>query len=342
MDLYRDSGAGCQRALMLPLILGLLLTSRLAWGQAGEQTVVVEDGALTVYGMPTEAGTVAVRESTDSAGRLLSSTYYTLKPLRRDLQLNPPDEADLRVQTIDRYTYDSTGHLIRTETMDGQGHPLRDLFTVYGADDLLRAEILCGGDGVRQVEKRYDTSEGLSVVSSVLTFDSSGERLVTFIGRLPEGMDLAGGWGPSDGGIACGLTASASPVHLDDARLTATLLNRSDETVMVSTGPAFYVLDLDVRAESGASLPLDTTVVETYANSVTQLSGERLASQPLPPEHGWTVATVELRQWYPAMTAGRYTVSARYRAAADLVGLLCNEVEIELTGPPSETDDYGR
>ena len=325
----------------LALMVVLLVVS----GAAGEEIAAISgetDGALTIYDMPTEAGTVAVRESNDSAGRLLSSTYYTLEPLRRDLLLNPPSEDELKVQTIDRFTYDSAGHLIRTETMDGQGRPLRDRFTVYGDDGLLRAEILCSGDGVRQVERRYDTSEGLSVVASVLTFDSSGERLVTFNGRLPAGMDLAGGWGPADAGLACGLTAHESPVHLDDAKLVATVVNRSDETVAVSTGPAFFVLELDVRAESGASLPLDTTVVEAYANSVTQLSGERLVSQPLPPDHGWSVATVDLRQWYPTLSAGRYTVIARYRAAEHLVGLLCNEVEIVLTAPGDEPDDYGR
>jgi len=299
-------------------------------------------GVLTLYPAPTESGTVAVRETTDSAGKPLTSTYYTVEPLRRDLHLNPPAEAELIVQTIDRYTYDEAGHLSRTETMDGQGHPLRDRFTVYGSDGLLRAEILCGGDGVRQVEKRYDTADGLSVVSSVLTFDRSGERLIAFNGRLPAGMDLAGGWGPSDSGLRCGLTANATPVHLDDARLTATLLNRSDETAAVSTGPAYYVLELEVLGEFGEPQRQDATLAAAYADSVAALSGERLKPQPLPPHHGWTVATIDLRQWYPALTSGTYKVRARYRAAEDLVSLLCSEAVIELTGPPAEADDYGR
>jgi len=322
---------------------GWLPIAGLATDSDGEpSSSTPSSGVLTLYPFPTEAGTVAVRETTDSAGRPLTSIYYTLETLRRDLQLDPPQEGELRVQTIDRYTYDAAGHLMRTETMDASGHPLRDRFTVHGSDGLLRAEIVCDGAGVRQVERRYDTTEGISVVSSVLTFDPSGEQLVAFNGRLPRGMELAGGWGPSDGGLACGLAAHQSPVHLDSAKLSVTLMNRSNETVTISTGPAYYVLELEVRDEFGVPRSADVTAVEAYADSLSQLSGERLASQPLPPQHGWMVATLELRTWYPALTAGRYTVIARYRAAEGLVSLLCNEAEVELTGPAAATDDFGR
>lgn len=290
-----------------------------------------ETGGLTLYTFPTEGGTVAMREIADVDGVVFQTIYYTLDPLRRDLQANPPAEHELVVQTVDLYTHDDRGQVIRTETMDGNGTPLRDLFTVYGDDGLLRAEITCSGKGVRRVERRFDTSEGESIVKAVLHFDHTGEGLIGFSGELPDGMDLAGGWGPTDDVLACGAGAYEPGAPLADQTLEVTVRNLGVELERVTIGPAFDVLEPELRDDAGRPVAPDTRALEELAASIAALSGGKaLVQQPVPPGHGWTVSTLELDQWYPALAPGRYILTLRYRAAEGLIGLLCNEVELDV------------
>jgi len=288
-------------------------------------------GELSLYTFPTEGGTVAMRQMTEADGKVFQTIYYTLDPVRRDLQANPPAEHELIVQTVDLYTYDDTGQLSRTETMDAHGTPLRDLFTVYGDDGLLRAEILCTGQGVRQIERRFDTTEGESIASSVLQFDRTGEKLIAFSGRLPAAMDLASGWGPSDDVLVCGAAAFDPGAPLNEQTVEVTLQNIGAEPAQVATGPAFEVLEPELRDDRGRPVAPDTRVLEELAVSIAALSGgTALVQQPVPPGHGWTVGTFRLDQWYPALPSGRYTLVLRYRAAEGLIGLLCNEVELDI------------
>jgi hypothetical protein len=300
---------------------------------------------LTLYTFPTEGGTVAMRQMKDADGVVFQTLYYTLDPLRRDLQANPPAEHELVVQTADLFTYDDTGQLIRTETMDANGTPLRDLFTVYGDDGLLRAEIVCTGKGVRRIERRFDTSEGESIVASVLHFDHTGERLIGFRGELPEGMEMAHGWGPMDDVLVCGAGTYEPGAPLADQTVEVTVRNVGVELERVTIGPAFDVLEPELRDEAGRPVAADTRALEELSASITALSGGAArAQQPVPPGHGWTVTTFELDQWYPALAPGRYTLTLRYRAAEGLIGLLCNEVELDVPvdpGTPS-VNDRGR
>jgi hypothetical protein len=300
---------------------------------------------LRLYTFPTEGGTVAMREMRDADGVVFQTIYYTLEPLRRDLQTNPPAEHELVVQTADLFTYDDRGQLIRTETMDANGTPLRDRFTVYGEDGLLRAEITCTGPGIRQVERRFDTSEGESIVASVLHFDHTGERLIGFSGKLPEGMELANGWGPMDDVLACGAAAYEPGAPLADQTVEVTVRNIGAELERVTIGPAFDVLEPELRDDAGRPVAADTGALEELAASITALSGGTArVEQPVPPGHGWTVTTFQLDQWYPALAPGRYTLTLRYRAAEGLIGLLCNDVELDVPVDRStpNVNDRGR
>ncbi len=298
-----------------------------------------------LYAFPTEGGTVAMRELRDADGRLFQTLYYTLDPVRRDLQANPPAEHELIVQTVDLYTYDASGHLIRTETMDGNGAPLRDRFTVYGEDGLLRAEITCSGLGVRRVEKRFDTSEGVSIVRSVLHFDRTGEALVSFNGVLPDGMELAGGWGPTDDVLACGAAPYEPGAPLADQRIEVTVRNLSEELATVTVGPAFELIEPELRDDAGVPVDADPAQAQQLAASIAALrGGSAVDPQPLPPGHGWSVASFELQQWYPDLPPGLYTLRLRYRAAEGLIGVLCNDVELDVPvdRDTPNVDDRGR
>ena len=311
---------------LIPLLIAFLVF--LGAGGAPNRAAASE---LELYAFPTEGGTVAMRQLRDANGVVFQILYYTLDPVRRDLQANPPAEHELIVQTVDLFTYDGAGQLIRTETMDGSGAPLRDLFTVYGEDGLLRAEITCTGPGVRRQEKRYDTSEGVSIVRSVLTFDHTGEKLMSFNGQLPEGLDLAGGWGPTDDVLACGAVAYEPAAPLEDQIVKVTVRNLGAELAQVATGPAYGLIEPELRDEAGVPVEPDPKVAQEFVASVAALSGESaVKQQPVPPGHGWTVAAFELIQWYPTLAPGLYTLSLRYGATDGLIGVLCNEIELDV------------
>ena len=322
-------------------LISILVAFVLLWGTA--RAALADD--VVLYTFPTEGGTVAMRELRDADGQVFQTLYYTLDPLRRDLQANPPAEHDLIVQTVDLFTYDASGHLIRTETMDGNGVPLRDRFTVYGEDALLRAEITCTGKGIRQVEKRYDTSEGVSIVRSVLHFDHTGEKMMSFNGVLPDGMDLAGGWGPMDDVLACGAVAYEPSAPRPDQRIAVTVRNLGAELATVNVGPAFELIEPELRDAAGVPVQPDPAQAQQLATSIAALrGGSAVDPQPLPPGHGWTVASFDLDQWYPGLPPGQYSLTLRYRAAEGLIGVLCNDVELDVPvdRDTPNVDDRGR
>ncbi len=324
-------------------LLVLLPTLLLAQAAAGPPAP-----ALQVYDAPTEAGVVAVREQLDSQGRVMQVDYFTMDPLRLDLQVQPPSEDELILHSADLISYDDRGHVLRIETMDPAGSPLRDLFMVHGEDGLLRARITCGPGGVRQREERFDTSMGVSVVESVMTFDRTGEQLVTVSGRIPDGMALA--TGPDDAGVACGITAHDAAAPLSEQVVSVNVVNRSADPYRLGQGPAFVLLEVELKGEDGLFREPDSEALAAAFSTYAQLNRaevereDLLRWETLEAGRAREVAHLRLAQWFPGLAPGRYRLQVRYATSDEVVGLLSNPLDLEVAVAAGEAapDDYGR
>jgi hypothetical protein len=306
-------------------------------------------GELQVYDAATEAGVVAVREQLDSQGRVMQVDYFTMEPMRRDLLVRPPTDDELILHSVDLLSYDDHGHVLRVETMDGAGAPLRDQFLVHGEDGLLRARITAGPGGVRQREERFDTSMGVSVVESVMTFDRTGEQLVTVSGIVPDGMEIASG--PQDAGIACGISSHDGSATLVEQVVYVNVFNRSAESYRLGQGPAFVLLEVELRGEDGIPREPDAAALAAAFTAFAQLNRAEVRREDLirweTLEGGRArkVAELELGRWFPDLTPGPYRLQVRYLTSDEMVGLLSNALEIDVRAastadaPP---DDFGR
>src|SRR5436190_7355382 len=209
--------------LIAMTVLFLLLDTR-SYAQEDVRT-----SQLNIYDRPTQAGTVADRVFKDSKGRVVKNIIYTgggPAPYREEL---------LQVYLITIAKYGPNDCIVRAATY-WPGMILKSMIegTCWPGTQIPRLTVFRDAHGVRTQETRHKTQDGKS---TVLLFDSTGEKVIAVKSLTPDDVDLVHGWGKEVGGFACGIAANRERGHQEDIELFVTIKNigfRQDRRVIVS------------------------------------------------------------------------------------------------------------
>jgi hypothetical protein len=298
--------------LLTPVLLCVPLLA-LSFGQTPHA-----EERLSIYGSPTQIGTIAYRASRDSDGRILKEIFYM-----GNRSAHPPYTEDmLVVQSIVLHKYDDQSSTKRAEHYNARMN-LEYVWETKYDNHKDRRETKFTRDGVRQYEIRY--LENRSV--SHLYYDESGENLVAIRGLIPKDADLPSGWGDSQSGLACGIVLTRAKSQVDDLPGYALYVNVKNSGSTQMSIPQLPPAEIELRDGAGA-------LVRQRTDTQDPLQAQRLFYGQLinPGESGNTYPAYELKMRYANLAPGRYSIRVKQSIEGRDQPLISNTVFFEVVG----------
>jgi hypothetical protein len=280
-------------------------------------------GDLEIYPMITQIGTVARRVQRDDKGRVASTIYYRQSPSSTSRTVAGSfRKEDLVIQSVRLQSYDAQGRKTRTEQCD---HKLR-----------LASTLDVEYDGAAQVRRVHRNGRGLHThvvdarTGSHVYYDASGEKVAGIRGLIPQGHDLAYGWGSDNGGLACGIAPRATSSTLDQAVFFVTVRNTSAQPSQLITALPFQTIELELRAGDGTLQAQNAEAIAKRKRSLLKInSGPNENLQSLRPNEALGTSYM-LSDWYANLAPGQYRLTIRRRAAGKSFSLVSNTVDLTL------------
>lgn len=271
-----------------------------------------EEGELRIYPQPTQIGTAACRTVSDAEGRPLKETYYRNGHSENAGKLVP---YEIRVY---RYV---EGKQVSVSTLSPDQALLSSTETLPEQ----------GG------ERRTVTRDGQGTIfsrqygSTRVGYDSTGTKVILINGKIPEGVDLAAGWGPEVDGLACGVGVNVTRGTLAQITIDVTVRNGSpaDRYVITSTTQEMQV---ELWDTAGRLVPLDLDRIRRQDEKLIAASnGKREARQMVRPSEARVYRAPEpLAKWYSSVPAGTYQLIVRRRADGADFPLVSKPVTLEI------------
>ena len=279
-----------------------------------------DGGELTIYKMSTQIGTVAKRAFRDSSGRFTKTIYYTSTSLS---PTGPYPEETLRVQSVVIHRHGRN----RREEHRGPDMALRRIRdTVYQNGN--KAIVWRRPDETREYEIRYSGNRSISH----LYFDQTGQKLVGVSGAIPSDVDLAWGWGRTDGGLTCGIGASHTSGPLKQVRIYVTIRNLTEAPAKVVTALPYRVVQMELRDAEDKIVPQDVArIAERNSDLIRMNPGANENIQTIRPhEAAMYTGGYELGDWYSDLQTGTCHVTVRRRAGGKEFSLVSNSLKLEI------------
>jgi len=321
------AGTATRAVVVLVLFASSALTVA---ARAAEETATDgqgQEGELTLYERMTSIGTVARRVFRDDEGRVTKTVYYGLRHEALDRLQGPYTEDMLEVQSIVLRVYDERGRESREEHYSPQMRLDRVKEVVYAADGAVQSVVWRTAQGVRTYEIRY--ADGKSI--SHLTFDESGDGLVSVRGVVPDDMDLVHGWGKDMHGLSCGLAANRASGTLREIYVRATVRNRGLVADEITGGQRMVLADA-----AGQLVPRKDERATTDGEDSRGASGEGKATlQRIKPGTAAVVVHGELARWYSDLPPGDYFLIVVCRDSDGDYSIVSNQLAITI-GPSGE------
>jgi hypothetical protein len=282
----------------------LLWLASISAGSAAEQSPAssrdAHTGELQIYSHSTSIGTIACRTFRDETGRVAKEIYYTST---RGLRSHPPTEAELKVQSVYRYTYNQDGLRVKRDIRDPDNTIRTIIHSEYNSARKLVREWSEDGDGVRRWERHlHDDGQ-----QSELKYDDLGKRVVTIRGQVRKDIDLPDGWGGSTNGFACGIVLSKTNGALNEIELWVNIKNIGESTVFIQSLPGTVMM---LRDAQGKEISESSEYVQARKKSL--VNQPNLYGQLLPPgAGGYLYPAYALKERFPNLPPGQYTLRLR-------------------------------
>lgn len=298
------------------LCVGLCASS---WGQ----TAQLAEGQLSIYGIPTQIGTVARRTFRDSSGRVIREIFYTLK---KDVPQPPYTKDMLEVQSTVLYDYDERGYKIRAEHYDAR-MILDQVWETRYYENKEKREIKSTPDGVRQYEIRYLDDRTVSH----LYYDERGKNLVAVRGLIPRDIDLPFGWGEPVDGLACGIALTQTKSLVDELPCYAIYVNVKNSGSNQASLSGLPAVQIELRDRFGV---LVREIAAEANKGRDPLQAHRLLYGQLinPGESGYVYPPYELSIRSTNLRPGRYSLRVRQPIEGRNQSLVSNTVFFEVEG----------
>ncbi len=304
---------------MKTVIAGLVSLAFMAvttFGQSGfpselPSTEKGETAELKLYGMVTQIGTVASRTIRDRSGKIVREVHY-YGPWGNPSQ--PTAEKDLRVQSIKVYFYDTAGRVDHIEHWNAGERRPRVEHNVYDASGELVRGWFVERDGIKRYETRYRNQRTLVE----LYFDNTGSYLTSLRGHLVSDIDLPHGWGPTSGGMACGITLSTERGRFEQIELNVNIKNVAAKSVSIDNlvEPTFELHDV-----SGKFFAMRVSA-RGSKDGRPQLYGQLLDTD----EAGYLYPAYRLADYFDPLPPGSYTLRIRQPVPERDAILVSNEI----------------
>lgn len=282
-------------------------------------------GELRLYEMATQIGTTASRTFRDAKGRVVKTVYYTggggdglRGPFREEL---------LREQSVETSAYDEHDCRVRgARYAPGMKLVHTSEVRCRKGTDTPEHSVVRDARGRRASETRHDEDGG---ARTSLFFGDDGERVIAVDGDTPADADLADGWGDAVGGFALGIAAKRMGGRQDELSVSVTVKNLSQaaEGVVMHSPLAFELRDASGRlvAPKPEWLPAQSGPVPGQCPA---LAGR---GAPSAGESDY-VATDGLRDLFPPLAPGRYTLTYKYCLSTTHLPLVSNTISLEVAG----------
>lgn len=302
----------------------LILTALLACVGARAQETEDKGGDLRIYHRATQIGTTAMRTFRDAKGRVVKTIYYTGGG--GGLVEGPYLEELLREQSIETVAYDEHDCRVRGARY-APGMKLLNISLVRcrKGTDVPEHSVALDADGRRVSETWHDRGGG---TASSRFFGADGERVIAVDGHTRADVDLADGWGETVGGFALGIATDRMSGQQGELSVWVTVKNLTHADGVVDFAP----LAFELRDAAGRP-------VEPHPDWAPRQSGPAPGQCPALAGQGAPfvgrsdyVATDALRDIFPPLTPGKYTLTYKYCISTTHLPLVSNTITFEVRG----------
>lgn len=274
---------------------------------------------LINYDQPTQTGVDARREYRNGAGQLVKEIYY-YRSFRQPVKMS--------IHSIVKYKYDQKGREIREDHYLANMKLDRSLITKYATDGDKDRQTWIDASGVRTYEMRYD---GIKCVSH-LYFDESGNKLIGIHLAVPKDIKLAYCYGKPANGLCLGIAPFTERAPLGKMQIYASVLNIGASDVKLVTGFMYDEIKMELRQVDKSLVLPDVAFINIKKKKLQTMNPNHTESiQTIYSGEAFNQYSYELKDWYPKLEPGIYSVIISRRASGSDYPLVSNRIKITVT-----------